>query len=235
MDFRDQFFNIITKIDKWVNISVSRYWDWEKMLILWQEVGQWTQAQAQDKRTSKGMTKLWEALSKTLDITCLDFYYAIPCQCCNLDWKLWYMKNLKSSNYTYANLFINNNYQYFRERLKELKREVIVIANWEWQYNKYPFKVKEYHSIPDDCVNYFANDWENFIKKMKKLAKENTNQLFFISAWPLANIAVYEMFNENPNNTYIDMWSAIDERTKGRITRWFQRREDMYAQRYCKF
>lgn len=235
MDFRDQFFNIITKIDKWENIAISRYWDWEKMLILWQEVGQWTQARIQDKWASKWMTRLWEALSKTLDVCCVDFYYAIPCQCCNLNWKLRYMDNIKSTNYTFANLFINNNYQYFKERLKDLKREVILIANWEWKDKTYPFKVKEYHSMPDDCINYFASDWDDFIKKMKKLAKDNTNQLFFISAWPLANIAVYEMFNENPNNTYIDVWSAIDEWTKGRITRGFQRREDMYAQRYCKF
>lgn len=235
MDFRTQMFMFFDKIDKWENFALVRYWDWERMLIEWEEVSEVSQARQQDKRKSKWLTKLWEALWKTLDICCVNYFYAIPCQCCNNDWKHRYIKNLKSSNYTYANIFINDNYKYFKERLKDLKRDVIVIANYEWKRNKYPFTVKKFIPIPDDCVNYFSNEWKDFVKFYKNLAKNNNDQLFFISAWPLANIIVYEMYKINPNNCYIDMWSALDERTKWRITRWFQRRWDRYAEKYCKF
>jgi len=235
MNFRDQLFLFLDKIDKKENFALSRYWDWERLLMEGEDVTEVSQARKQDKRKSKWMTKLWEALKQTLDICSICFYYAIPCQCCNANGKYRYMDNIKSNNFTFANLFINNNYQYFKERLKDLKRDVILIANYEWKDKKYPFPVKEFIPISDDCVNYFENNSKEFINKCRKLAKENVNQLFFISAWPLANIAVYEMRKENPDNTYIDIWSAIDERTKGRITRWFQRPQDMYAKRYCRF
>jgi len=235
LDFRDQFFYFLDKIDKWENFSISRYWDWEKMLIEGRDVTECSQARAQDKRKSVWMTKLWEALGKTLDVVDKNYYYAIPCSCCNNKWKIRYMDNVKSHYFTYANLFINNNYQFFREWLKLLTRSVIVMANYEWQDKEYPFTVKQFIPVWDDCANYFERHHKAFINKCKKLAKENKNQLFFISAWPLANIVVYEMYKQNPNNTYIDVWSALDEFTKWRITRWFQRREDVYAQRYCIF
>lgn len=235
MDFRDQLFMFLWKIDKKENFALARYWDWERAIMLWEEIGLGTQAQAQDNWTSYGKSKLWEALLKTLLVDKINYFYAIPCQCCNNQWKLWYKENIVSENFTFANIFINNNYQYFKERLKTIDREVIMIANYEWAGKEYPFKVDKYYPVPDDCVNYFDKNWKQMIELYRSLARMSNNELFFISAWPLANIIVYEMYRTNPNNTYIDLWSALDEWTKGRITRWFQRREDSYAKKYCVF
>lgn len=235
MDFLDELFKFLWKIDKWENFTISRYWDWERLLIEWLEVSENTQARRQDKWKSKWKTKLWGALGKTLDIIDRNFYYAIPCSCCNNSWKIRYIDNITSNNYTFANLFINNNYQYFKERLRVLMRWVILIANNEWKWKEYPFSVKDFIWVPDDCVNYFEEHWEELIKKVRLFAIANKNKLFFVSAWPLANVIIYEMYKANPNNTYIDVWSALDERVHWRITRWFQRRWDKYAKKYCIF
>ena len=235
-DFREELVKFLKMINNWENFALARYGDWEKMLMCWEEVGKWTQAEAQDHWTSpNGMTELWTKLKETLDIDSPNYYYAIPCKCCNEKWKKRYFDNIKSRNFTFANLFINNNYEIFKEWLSTIKREVNVIANYEWRGKEYPFKVKQYMIVWDDCVNYFAKSGTQSLNVYKEWAKGVQDELFFISAWPLANIYVYEMYKANPNNTYIDVWSAIDERTKGRITRWFQRPEDFYAKRFCEF
>ena len=235
LEFKEELLSIWDRIINWENITVARYGDWEHMLMDWVSVWPWTQATEVDKRSSTWMTLLWEDLKKTLDVVSDNFYYAIPCQCCNVKGKEWYIENLKSKNYTFANLFINSNYETFKLLLQILQEEVVLIWNVDWIWRKYPFKIKEYIWIPNDCVNYYQENKEAILQEARELATKYNNRLFMISAWPLANIIVYEMYKANPNNQYLDVWSALDERTHWKITRWFQRPEDYYAQRHCIF
>jgi len=235
MDFRKDLIFFLRKIESGENFTLVRYGDGEHMLCDGIDVGKGTQADVQDHWTSKWKTKLWEELSKTLDITDDNFRYALPCDCCAPVCKQWYLERIKSKNITFANVFINANYQPFKNRLLGLKREVMLIANYEWKDKTYPFPVKQFISIPDDCVNYFEKNYTQDADMYTKLAKSVHDQLFFVSAWPMANIIIFEMFNANPDNTYIDLGSALDEFTKNRITRWFQNAEWKYASRYCRF
>ena len=229
----------IRKIDNLEDFALARYWDWEHMLIEGKEVWPWTQASVQDKRQSpQELTLLWLSLSRTMDICSSKYFYAIPC-CCNPQWELWYREHIKSDNITYANVFINGNYPTWERFIKTLKRDVIVIANHEGKDKRYPFPVKKFIPMSDDCVNYYKQNCGRMLKSFRILAKESTNQLFFISAWPMANVIVYEMFKANPHNTYIDVGSALDLWTKWRATRGFHlstpNPNDMYARRECYF
>jgi len=233
--FKEELQKINQKVEDWENITVARYWDGEKMLMSWQTVWENTQARRQDKWMSKWMTLLWEDLLKTLDIVDDRYIYAIPCKCCNQQVKQRYIDNLKTKNYSFANIFINWNYQTFKRRMENTKKTFNLIVNHEWLNKKYPFNTKEIYTVGDDCVNFYKDNKEKIIKEIRKKAKNSSNEIFLISAWPLANIFVYEMFKTNPNNTYLDVWSALDEYTKQKITRWFQRPWDFYSQRICQF
>lgn len=234
MDFKQEFQRIIDKIESWKHFALARYGDGEKMLMCGEDVWPWTQASVQDKRESKGFSLLWNDLLHTLIQDSEDYIYAIPCQCCNERGKQRYFDNIKSRNFTYANIFINSNYESFKEWINNTKKKFNIIANIEWADKEYPF-CEAFYPIWDDCVKAYENNKNDFINSMITEAKDNNNKIFLISAWPLANIFVYVMWEANPNNTYIDVWSALDERTKGRITRGFQRPQDFYAKRECIF
>lgn len=238
MDFRKEFERIINKIESWEHFALVRYWDWEKMLMCWESVWEWTQAYIQDKWKSEWFTLLWEDLLKTLDIVDDNYIYAIPCKCCNEWCKNWYLQRLKSKNLTFANIFINANYPLFKEWIQKTEKKFFIIANLEWAWKQYPNSNKFYW-IPNDCVNFYKENKESFLENIKYLATVCNDTIFLVSAWPLANIIVYEMRKNNKNNTYIDVGSALDIWTHWRATRWFHLDNppsyDMYARRYCVF
>ena len=62
---------------------------------------------------------------------------------------------------------------------------------------------------------------------MKRLAQHN-DTLFFISAGPLSEVLIDELYSENPNNRYIDVGSAIDEYVHGKVTRPYMLSGTMY-------
>jgi hypothetical protein len=57
---------------------------------------------------------------------------------------------------------------------------------------------------------------------MKELGKKYTNTIFFISAGPLTEVFIHQLYLSNPINTYIDVGSSIDVFTKNRYTREYQ-------------
>ena len=130
--------------------------------------------------------------------------------------------NCTNSKYmTYATVFINKNYIFFKDWILRFinspnRRKIILVANSF--INKSISWAEKYFPVPDHLVENWDTDGESLLSKLSEQAKIN-NQIFFISAGPAANIIVSKLSKINKNNSYIDFGSSIEFITKGYSTR----------------
>ena len=142
-----------------------------------------------------------------------DYYVGISCPCCQpLSHIEWMRNNVGSQNITWANLFVNGNYDYFTNHLipefNKWEGEVILIANEQGLDKNLPFKVDNY--LPIQIGSWFNPVLEHIIELLKDKAQKQDNQLFLFSAGPLGNILAHQLHKVNKNNTYLDIGSTIN-------------------------
>lgn len=118
--------------------------------------------------------------------------------------------NSESERLTWANLFINGNYERYIKEIVPLfsEREVIMVVNHSAQIEHLPFPVKKVFRVGTNC---FINNY-GLIEEMKTYIKENgiENHLFLISAASLTNLIGHQLHEEFPNNSYIDIGSTLN-------------------------
>ncbi len=141
------------------------------------------------------------------------YFVGISCPCCQpINHIKWMRDNVKSDNLTWANLFVNSNYEYFKKHFfpefDNWNGEVTVVANEVGFRNKLPFKVNNY--LPIRIGSWFNPELEHIIDMMKVQAEKSNNQLFLFSAGPMGNILSHQLHIVNPNNTYLDIGSTIN-------------------------
>ena len=168
--------------------------------------------------------KFQESLIKSSSI-CINHnsFIGIPCK----NWIkvsksiLSFSKCSNAKYMTYATLFINKNYPFFKEWILHFinssKRwKIILVANSiihkniEWAYKFYP--------IPDHLIENWNKYSISLLSQLSIQAKQN-DLIFFISAGPAANIIISYLNKINNNNIYIDFGSSIEFITKGYTTR----------------
>lgn len=227
--------SFINKFNQQTSLALTRIGDWELMLIEWKRIKEWTQSYHTDRRSSEWKSLLGRDLKKALKIVHPNYMYWIACECCNLRVQEETLKLLDSTNITYANLFVNWNYEHFKFWLNTLSLTWInLIANKLYNEEKMPFPVKSKFDVPDDCVNRYENNKYKLFDELYKKYKWVTQQTFFISAWPLAKVIIHFLRNEvSMDNKYIDVWSALDEFGYGRKTRKYMNPSEDNAQKDC--
>jgi hypothetical protein len=219
-------------INEGKNFTFSRYADGEVMLMKGTEVTTSTQAYNVDRWNSPNkMTKVGIQLLETLNHTESDYYYAISGLNDNISDYNFLRKIIKhdEKNLTFVNLWINNNYENSIKKYLELNRDVIVICNEDAKKENFPFKIKEIVPFPNDCINFWENNSEVYVKDLIKKFGNMTNELFFISCGPISEIIIHELYNNNPNNTYVDVGSSIDEFVHNRKTRPYMYSNTIYS------
>lgn len=186
--------------------------------------------QAADDWTFKTDSILYKHFNETLRLIQTNVFYGVSGpsdsqEICNY----WYQNIPNTHNITYANIFVNKNYDKWIEFLKNSDYNCVLISQ------VYPLsgklggmKILDYLSIDKYLVNNWDTEYEKYFKLISNLARTYTNILFFISAGPLANVFVHRMYLENPTNTYIDCGSSIDFLTKGIYTRSYQINNNIY-------
>jgi 2-polyprenyl-3-methyl-5-hydroxy-6-metoxy-1,4-benzoquinol methylase len=141
----------------------------------------------------------------------------------------WYKNIPNTHNITFANVFVNTNFEKWENFIKKSEDNCVLISQVCPESRKLGgMNIIDYLSIDKYLVNSWDIEYQKYFDLISKLAKKYTNTLFFISAGPLANIFVHRMYLENPNNTYIDSGSSIDVFTKGVITRPYQCDKNIY-------
>lgn len=215
------------------NFAFARYADGERMILNNVSILDGTQACDIDNWKYNNNTLFSNDLLETCKHTEDNYYYAISCTCCDPEGNKFYKQLLKTNNLTFSNLFINSNYNSFISFINSLQKNVCLIANKNCLTSDYPFNVQLKVPIPEDCVNWYENNKQKIINIIANVAKSYNNQLFFISAGPLSEILIHNLYINNPNNTYVDVGSSLDFYTHKKITRPYQVFGNMYNTKSC--
>lgn len=236
--FKEDFNYFWDKIEKGENFTFSRYADGEVMLMNGKLVDETTQAFRIDKwKSPEKITKVSINLFETLNHTEENYYYAISSKSDNLNDYDFLKKNIKQNNekITFVNLWINANYNDMKLKLQTLKRDVILICNHKAKKQNFPFNVKDLTPFPDDCINFWENNGDNYINFLVEKYKDFKNELFFISCGPISEIIIHHLYLNNQNNTYIDVGSSIDEFVHGFNTRPYMDERSIYNKMISNF
>lgn len=226
---KDEFETIFSKIRNNKNITLFRLGDGERSLILGKSV------HAQEGWSAPStVTPLGKALYNSLNIDADNVYYGVSCPCCDKSAYYWYSSNIKSKNITFANIFVNANYRRFIKEFETLTRDAIVIANHKGKNNKIGnLNVLKYYSVGDQCVDFFENKLDSLINDIITDFGTKKNILYVVSAGPLSEIIIHRLFENNPDNTYIDFGSSIDCYIHQKDTRPYTDSSSIFGKRNC--
>lgn len=236
--FNSDFNFFWSKIENGVNFSFARYADGEVMLINGVSVKEGTQAFNVDKWSAPdGLTKVGIELRESLNHIEEDYYYAISSKTDNIDDYNFLKNNIKQTDdkITFVNLWINSNYEKTKQKYTTLKRNVILICNESAKKENFPFNTIDIHPFPNDCINFWEKNGDEYILDIIEKYKNYKNQLFFISCGPISEIIIHELYTNNPNNTYIDVGSSIDEYVHNKITRPYMDKNSIYSKMISSF
>jgi hypothetical protein len=237
-NFNNDFDFFWKKIVDGDNFTFTRYADGEVMLMNGIAVGNNTQAYNVDKWNSPNkLTKVGKELLTTMNHTEGDYYYAISATSDSSSDYNFLSGKIKQTtdNITFVNLWINANYGKMKTNYSHLKRDVIVLCNHKAKKENFPFNVTDITPFPDDCINFWENNSEEFITDILEKYGSEKDKLFFISCGPVSEIIIHRLYENNPNNTYVDVGSSIDEFVHGKITRPFMDPNSIYGKMVSKF
>ena len=162
-----------------------------------------------DTKTSR---KVMEALRADLS----GLYLGISCPCCDIKAAAWYRTQLKAPLHrvTYANLFVNSNYQEFLKL--DLKNTVLIACkNGDL-------------TVPEHAMNP-EWDYRPLLEQMFKVDKP-----MLIAAGPIKCGIILDYWREAPNKQILlDVGSSMDWKIHGKPTRQYHRPETVYAKRSC--
>jgi hypothetical protein len=188
-----------------IPFSFSKYADGEYAILINKKItncDNWTYDPKIDEIYGK---KLLESFKFNED----GYYVGISCPCCvNANDVTWMRENVgvDKEHLTWANLFVNGNYNNFRSiYVPEFSNhDVVLVANKYANPKNLPFKVEEF--IPIGNVAWKEN--YNLVEELP--LKEYKNKLFLFCAGPLGNMLAAEMWKYNKNNIYMDIGSTLN-------------------------
>lgn len=140
-----------------------------------------------------------------------NYYKGISCSCCvgkeNFDWQIKFHGG-DDESLTWANLWVNGNYPLFIQYILPLlyNKDCVFVGNENADISKFPFFVKDFRV----GYNAMINDYPK-IQDIKNWIGDNNieNHTFLFSASTFSNLAIYELFKEFPNNSYIDIGTCL--------------------------
>jgi hypothetical protein len=164
-----------------------------------------------------------------------NFIKGLSCRCCigEKDWE-WQLNLLRKghddldwNNLSWSNLFINANYLKFVDIMPSLfaKRKIVMTMNKNANLQDLPFNIVKDFRVGPNCI---VNDYGIIEEMISWIEKENIqNHLFLFAASSLSNMAIHQLYQRFPNNTYIDIGSALNPFVSGiRSTRNYMRQLD---------
>lgn len=134
-------------------------------------------------------------------------YYVAICPCYKEAIKF---SGQEQSQITYANIFVNSNYEYYKKNYIKLysERDIHLVTHKNTNLDNLPFKVEKFYPIE-------YNAWienRNLVEEI--LEKDFSDKLFLFAAGSFANILAHKLWKSNKKNTYIDVGSTLNPWTK---------------------
>ena len=123
----------------------------------------------------------------------------------------WMIDNSDSDieNITFANLFINSNYYDFREKVLPTfdEYEIVIMCNENSKLDKFKNVIKDFR-VGSNCIINDDNKIEEIVEYTRETKPEG--KLFLFCASSLGNICIHKLHEIAPNNTYLDLGSALN-------------------------
>jgi hypothetical protein len=156
-----------------------------------------------------------------------NYFVAISAPCCVGDAEFFVYRSLAAQSeesLTFACLFVNANYQLFRESWLPLfarHENVRLICHRDASVAALPFSVRGVWTVGD---NAWIRDYALIDQLRVGIAAEDvSDSLFLIAAGPFGGIVAQQLFAFAPRNTYLDIGSTLDPLLFGRDTRPYHR------------
>jgi hypothetical protein len=227
----DEFNKFIEKIQNGENFALMRNADGELAIM----EGRSVSAQEGNWVSPNYVSNLGKAIFESLQLKADNVYYAISCPCCDKRAYYWYMSRVADrNNVTFANIWINANYNRFKEEFPKIKRDAVLIANFRAESHKIGnLNILKHYKISDDCISFWDKEAPNMLNEIKKEYGDKNDILYVVSAGPMSAPIIADLYENNPNNCYVDFGSSIDIYYREGVTRPYMKKGNVYAERNC--
>jgi hypothetical protein len=212
----------------------ARYADGEAGLMIGKTFNEFNQI---DGWNSNGYNQFNIDLSQAIKNNHPDYFYAISCHCCDVTSKNFLLSEIVCpiENVTFANLWINGNYFSFKNRLSEIKEEVILIGNQEGVGRVFPFNISKYLPISKQAVEDWNKDKDSFINNFLESVLGKENPLVLFAAGPISEVLINLSFQKGIKGRFVDIGSSLDEYIFQRKTRPYMMENTPYINKVCQF
>lgn len=186
--------------------SLSRYGDGELTIMK----GVPLDLASKKEFTYDGNTNMQEELLDSFTYQDDSYFVGIGCKCCVGDETYEEYKTLcqqPAENLTWANIFVNGNYNYFLHNIMPLFEtfdEVVLVSPGTTE--RLPFKVSKHFKIGPDVWGKQYNLKEDLVT----YTKDKEGALVLLCAGPFANILCKTLHESNNRNTYLDLGSVFN-------------------------
>jgi hypothetical protein len=232
--FKDDIEIINVSLLKKEKFSFSKYADGERFILQSQKItniDNWTFNPLDDN-------VFFNMLMDSFKFKDDGYYIGISCPCCDKHSYDWFnkIKGSDDNNTTFANIFVNNNYTYFKEKLIptfNTYKKIVLIANKDSNLKKLK-NVLNYTDFFGIGSEAFKTDL-NLIDELKFFININNikDSLFLFCAGPLGNVLSHQLWSFNKDNTYLDIGSTLNTWTEKNI-RDYQKNTEL-TNKICKF
>lgn len=201
--FKDEIYKLFNRLKLGEPFAFSKYADGE-----WAAIQNESLDNGEFANNSQVSQFYRDKLIESIRFKNPDYYIGVCCPCCNGS-RAQEMRDFSKqmeSNMTFANVFVNANYPIYKETfLKEYKnREIHLIANFNSKIENLPFKVEKFYP-----VGYSA--WTKNYDLIDSIKAQNLKgKLFLFCAGPFGNLLTHQLFDDNKNNTYLDIGSTLN-------------------------
>ncbi len=139
------------------------------------------------------------------------YYIGISCPCCQgIETHKMMIRVSKQpdEHITYANLFVNANYEYYVENIVPFYStvKIVLVCNRNGKVENLPFKPEQIYVIDQHA---YKNNYD-LIEKIKSEHINTRDHVFLFSAGPLGNMLAHQLWEANKNNTYLDIGSTLN-------------------------
>lgn len=161
------------------------------------------------------------------------YIVGVSCPCCQGQnhFDMVNFSEQNESNLTYANIFVNDNYGFYKDNfLEEFKNwDVHLVANKNAKIEKIPFKVEKFYPVENTAWRYNYG----LIDEIKSLNLKG--KLFLFACGPFGNMLAHQLWENNKNNTYIDIGSTLNPwlQSEGFKRDYYNDNNSAYASRTC--
>ena len=200
--FQQELLNLYNKFREGKPFAFSKYADgeWAAMNDIQLNNGEFKSTSDQEFYKNK----LIESFQYQDD----NYIVGISCECCQgiEHYRMKNFSNQKNENLTYANIFVNSNYELYKNTfVKEYaNHEVHLIANKNSKIENLPFKIEKFYPVG-------FNAWVEDYDLIEQIKNENlSGKLFLFCCGPFGNILAHQLHLHNKNNIYLDIGSTLN-------------------------